>query len=96
MAEPEPKESRAVQSEPERQLTEEEIFDFFKTLAQTVIDHGGITVADVESITLDETDTFNHEILYGWWGQCLIEPRYYYDTLHLRLRRARAEEQLPE
>lgn len=83
-------------SQPERQLTEEEVFDFFKTLAQTVIDHGGMTVADVESITLDETDAFDHEILYGWWRNCLIEPRFHYDTIHLSLRRARVAEQSQE
>lgn len=96
MAQPEPQEFRAVQSKPERQLTEEEIFDFFKTLAQAVIDHGGMTVADVESVTLDETDTFNKEILYSWWTGCLIEPRFHYDTIHLSLRRARAREQSHE
>lgn len=86
MAEQEPKDSHR---EIDRQLTDAEVFDFFRSLAQCVVDHGGITVADVEAMTLDRSDAFSSELFYSRWQGGLQEPRLHYDTVHLPLRRAR-------
>jgi len=66
-----------------RKLINEEVFDFFKTLAQCVIDNGGMTVADVEAISLNEAGSFDGSILYAYWKSSLSDARLVHDTLAL-------------
>lgn len=67
----------------DRKLTNEEVFDFFKTLAQCVLDHGGMTVADVQAISLSETGSFDGNVLFGYWKSGVSDARLVYDSLAL-------------
>ncbi len=72
--------------EEHQQLTNEEVNDFFSTLAKSVIESGGMTKADRNAIMLNENDELSKETLLGWWKGALSESRGYYDGTTVPLR----------